>query len=372
MKIAASTALLLVASACGSEPAVIHVHPGDEIQPAIERAAALPKPVTVVVHAGTYRPQRRAQALIWFNERHDGVQVEARGHVVLSAANPELAKPTAASYPAVVNHVVYFGDGITRATRLSGFEITGANNFVTTSDKAGDIEPNADQPGLFKSLVFYADGGGIKVFGRSYPTIERVRLYDNYASPCAGGLSVEHRGYQDGALLIRDSIFDYNRTQVTGSAIDVLRGSSVVIENCLFVDNLANLGEDFIGQESGHEYNKQHGSGALTVFPTSVVRVVDCTFTNNWNGVDDKGTGNVYRNCIFWRNERPGGISPGARYELDILDAQGVSGCYIGGGVPDLRGTIDASRNVLDAPDPEFDAAFVPQAPVYAGVGYRP
>jgi hypothetical protein len=79
-------------------------------------------------------------------------------------------------------------------------------------------------------------------------------------------------------------------------------------------------------------------------------------------------------NTIFWRNNAPGGISAGPRYEMDIGDASGVTGSFIRGDVSDARGVIDRRANRVgeDAPDPRFDAAFVPQAPEYANVGYRP
>ena len=75
---------------------------------------------------------------------------------------------------------------------------------------------------------------------------------------------------------------------------------------------------------------------------------------------------------IFWKNGRGGGISPGARCELDILNASRVEGCFIKGEINDLRGTLDAQRNVLEAPDPLFDDAYRPRAAAYADVGYRP
>jgi hypothetical protein len=352
---------------------VFDVHPGDDIQSTLETAARVGAPGVkrVRVHAGTYRPTRPAQALIWFNARHDGLVVEAVGDVVLTAANPDIADPEAPSFPAVVNHVVFFGDGISSNTVLRGFRITGANNFVTRSEEGGTIEPFSVHAELRRNLFFYADGGGIKIFGRSYPTLEGLILEDNYASPCAGGISVEHRGFVDGTVTIRDCIFRDNRCQITGSAIDLLPGSAARIENCLFVENVSNMGEDFVSGR-GAEHNKEHGSGALTVFDGSRADVRRCTFTGNWNGIDGKGRGNRYVDSIFWRNDRPGGIAPGARYELDLLDGSGVEGCFINGVTPDLRGTIDASRNVLDAPDPRFDDAFRPRDPAYADVGYRP
>jgi len=348
-----------------------HVYPGEEIQEVLELAASDPDHKTVWVHPGTYRPARPGQALIWFNRRHDGITLAAKGRVVLTAANPEVADPVASSFPAVVNHVVYFGDGVSPATRLIGFEITGANNFVIDNEQIGSVEGEAALPELEKDSFFYSDGGGIKIFGRSYPILERLTVHHNYTSPCGGGVSVEHRGFNKKAVTFRDSIFRDNRTQITGAAIDLLPGSAAIIENCLFVGNVANTGPDFLSMQ-GDEYQKESGSGALTVFAGSNVWVRNSTFTGNWNGVDDKGVGNIYTDSIFWRNDAKGGISPGPRYELDILDGSNVRGCLIQGEVSDARGTISDTHNDLSAPDPDFDAAFIPRNSSYERVGYRP
>jgi hypothetical protein len=123
---------------------------------------------------------------------------------------------------------------------------------------------------------------------------------------------------------------------------------------------------------TGGEYLAEHGSGALTVFAGSKATVSRCTFTRNWNGVDDNGTGSTYVDSVFWNNTLPGGISPGARYELDITDGAGVRGSFIHGQTNDLRGTINRATNTFDPPDPRFDDAFVPHEPRYAAVGYRP
>ena len=88
------------------------------------------------------------------------------------------------------------------------------------------------------------DGGGIKVYARSYPTIEHVEVLGNYTSPCGGGVSVEHLGQVQDSVLFRNCIFRDNRTQITGSAFDLLHGSHTTIENCLFTGNVANLGVD--------------------------------------------------------------------------------------------------------------------------------
>ena len=284
----------------------------------------------------------------------------------------KIAGRSAASYPAVVNHVVYFGDGISRKTVFRGFNITGANNFVTRSDKPVCIEQLPKNSPLQKKIFYYSDGGAIKIFGRSYPTIDGIEIYNNYASPCAGGVSVENQGFNDQSPLLKNCIFRNNRSQVTGSAVDVLPGGNAVIENCLFVNNIANTGKDYIGQRSGSEYNKTHGSGALTVFRRSRAKVIRCTFTGNWNGVDDKGTANIYRDCIFWQNISPGGISEGKRYEIDILDGTGVRGCWIAGEIIDLRNSINPETNVLHAPNPQLDKSYTPLAKEYSAVGYRP
>ena len=351
-----------------AETGSYHVYPGGNIQDALEAAAKDAAHKTVLVHAGTYRPAARGQALIWFNERHDGITLEAVGEVILTAANPEIADAKASSSPAVVNHVVYFGDGITRKTVLRGLRITGANNFTTGSGEKSPIE--ADE--IRKTVFFYTDGGGIKIYARSYPTIEHVEVVDNYASPCGGGISVEHLGQVQESVLLRHCIIRNNRTQTTGGGVDLLHGSRATIENCLFVGNLSNMGVDVVGLLTGGEYHPEHGSGAMTVFAGSTATVSNCTFTGNWSGVDDDGTGSTYVDSIFWNNTLGGGISQGSRYELDITDGAGVRGTFIHGAINDLRQSIDKEKNTIDPPDPRFDAAFVPQAPQYAKVGYRP
>jgi hypothetical protein len=357
-----------------AEEGIYHVRPGMDIQAALELAAADPVNKTVRVHAGVYRPRAHGQAMIFFNQRHDGITLEAEGEVVLTSANPEIADPAVASYPCVVNHTVYFGDGISRKTVLRGFKITGANYYITQAESPIPIQPPVDHPKLQeRDLVYYTDGGGIKIWGRSYPWIDRVEIYDNFANPCAAAISVDLRGFTNEMPLITNSIFRNNRTQFTGSAIDLFgAGNAAEIRNCLFVGNIANRGINCFAfpREGFHE---RHGSGALTVFGGSRVTVDRCTFTGNYNGVDDDSNGSVYTNCIFWKNDLPGGIAPGERYELDIRDGSGVSNCWLGGGtISDLRKSIPADRNVLDAPDPQFDGEFRPTASEYKDVGYRP
>jgi hypothetical protein len=345
-----------------------HVHPGGSIQEALDAAAKHETRKTVIVHAGTYRPSAPGQALIWFNARHDGLTVEALGDVTLTAANSSLAVPGAHSQPAVVNHVVYFGDGISRRTIFRGFTICGANNFTTGSGEKSPIESDE----LRKTLFFYTDGGGIKVYARSFPTIENVEVAGNYTSPCGGGVSIEHLVEPRESVLFRNCIFRDNRTQTTGAGFDLLHFSKATLENCLFTGNISNMGVDAVGILAGGELHPEHGSGAMTVLPGAQAIVRRCTFTGNWNGVDDAGTGSSYADSIFWQNTAKGGISAGGRYEIDIEDGAGVKGCFIHGDTDDLRGTLTHGANTLAAPDPQFDAQFVPRAPQYAAVGYRP
>ena len=355
------------ASALEAKPDGFHVYPGGSIQDALDAAARDRSRKAVFVHAGVYRPAAPGQALIWFNARHDGLVVEAVGDVILTAANPAVADSEAPSAPAVVNHVVYFGDAISRRTVFRGFKITGARAFTTGSGEKSPIESDE----VRKTLFFYTDGGGIKVYARSFPTIENVEVCGNYTTPCGGGVSVEHLVTPRESVLFRNCVFRNNRTQTTGAGFDLLHYSKATLDNCLFAGNISNLGVDFVGILAGGEFHPDNGSGAMTVFAGAQATVNRCTFTGNWNGVDDAGTGSTYVDSIFWQNTAKGGIAPGRRYEIDIEDGAGVKGCFIHGEIDDLRGTIPRATNTLGAPDPQFDAHFVPRAAPYAGAGCR-
>ena len=97
-RIVLSTLLTLISahSLAADQGETIHVHPGKSIQAALERAAE-EGIGRVIVHAGTYRPPSPRQAMIWFNARHNGITLEAKGEVILTAANPDLADPSAPS-----------------------------------------------------------------------------------------------------------------------------------------------------------------------------------------------------------------------------------------------------------------------------------
>lgn len=342
-----------------------YVSPGENIQEAIELAAANPTNKVVKVLAGIYQPKAKRQALIWFNRAHSGVRLEAVGEVTLSAANPDLAAPSSRSFPAVVNHVIYFGDGVQSNTLLKGFRVTGANAYVT--DKfMKQMEPDQSVP---KNSFFLTDGGAIKIFGRSYPVLEDLEVLDNYTTPCGGGISVQHQGFNTNFVVLRNCVFRNNRAQVTGAAVDLLEGSAARLINCLFVGNASNLGVDVVARKSGEP--PFTNSGVLTVFQNSRAVVEHCTFTGNRNAVDDMGGLSEYRNSIFHQNNSLKG-QPGERYELDLAKGGVVKGCVVNGRVIDPLKVISPNENRLEAADPEFDKDFVPHRPGYKTAGYRP
>jgi hypothetical protein len=343
-----------------------HVFPGDDIQEALEQAAANKTNKIVRVHAGEYRPAGKRQALIWFNKTHDGIRLEAEGLVTLTAANPQLALPADPGFPAVVNHVVYFGDGISSNTVLKGFRISGANNFVT-KERTREMEPNRTIP---KNHFFYSDGGAIKVFGRSYPTLRNLEIADNFTSPCGAGISVQHQGFKLDSVLIENCVFLRNRAQGTGAAVDLLAGSAARIINCLFVGNVSNTGEDPVAKTSGER--PFVNNGVLTIFWKSSALVRHCTFTGNRNGVDDMGGESAYIGCIFVDNKLDEGLKGYGRYELAVNAGARVSGCFFNGVIHDMRQVVSAKDNALEAPPPRFTKEFVPEAPEFKNAGYRP
>ena len=366
--------VLLFSLTAFSAPALIptngayHVFPGGHIQEALDAAAADAQIKIVKVHSGLYRPEASGQAFIWLNARHDGIRLEADGDVTLTAANPTIADSKSASYPAVVNHVVYFGTGVSSNTVLRGFKITGANNFVTKTHTRR-IEPNTR---LEFGLFFYTDGGAVKIYGRSYPTLDQLEITNNYSSPCAGGVSIEHPkagANGDNRVCIRNCIFRNNRAQVTGAALDLLEGSDALVQNCLFVGNASNLGADFISVNA--QELQFTNNGVLTVFRNSRVILENCTFTGNRNGVDDMGRGSTYRRSIFWENTFAAGL-PAPRFELDLADGTGVSDCRVHGNQSDLKNTVAKEKNNFSNTPPNFRPDFEPAAPGFEGIGYRP
>jgi hypothetical protein len=343
-----------------------HVFPGQNIQDALQVASQNPTNKIVRVHAGLYRPGSKRQALIWFNRQHEGIHLEAIGAVTLSAANPDLSVAGSPGHPAIVNHVVYFGEGISSNTLLRGFRISGANHFVT--DKlTRQMEPDTTVP---KNLFFYTDGGAVKVFGHSSPSLRDLVVEDNYSSPCGAGISVQQQGFNQDSVLIENCVFVRNRAQVTGSAVDLLEGSAARIINCLFRANVSNTGADTVGLRAGER--PFTNSGVLTIFQRSRAWVENCTFTGNRNGVDDLGGASTYRDCIFYNNQLEGGTSADQRYELDLPLGGTVVNCLISGRIIDPRACVTAQANQLSPPMPKFNSVYVPEDPAYRQAGYRP
>ena len=80
--------------------------------------------------------------------------------------------------------------GSRRTPLLEGFRVTGANSFLCR-EKTREMEPDVTVP---KNFFFFSDGGAIKIFGRSYPTLRNIQVVDNFTSPCGAGISVQHQG----------------------------------------------------------------------------------------------------------------------------------------------------------------------------------
>jgi hypothetical protein len=338
-----------------------HAFPSDNLQAVLNLAATNKTARTIKVHAGTYLPRSPGQALIFLNRRHDGIHLLGMDRPVLTAANPALTSSSSAGYPAVVNHVIYFGDGVSSNTVVENFRLTGANHFVTNSFQA-EMEPDRELP---KGRFYYGDGGAIKIYRRSCPVLRDLEIVDNYASPCAGGISIQQEGENRNAVLIENCVFRNNRAEVTGAALDLLWGSSARVINCLFVGNVSNTGP-------GEGYNPFDNNGAVTVFPRSQARFQRCTFTGNRNGVDDMSGLGQYDQCLFYSNLLAGGTPGRARFELDLSHGGKVRHCAIMGRLQDPLGVVSATNNFLNPADLQLDDNHVPTGGDWTNVGYRP
>ena len=193
---------------------------------------------------------------------------------------------------------------------------------------------------------------------------------DNFASPCAAGVSIQQEGANELPVLLENCVFRNNRAQVTGAAIDLLAGSAAVIRNCLLVTNAGNAGMDPLTLRGGPLTFTNNG--VLTIFTGSRAVVDHCTFTGNRNAVDDMGGRSEYRDCIFSDNTLATGLTGTTRYEIDLLLGGKITGCVFHAPTPDLRTRVPAAANRLDAPPPRFTADFIPTDPAYARAGYRP
>lgn len=337
-----------------------HVFPSDDLQQVLNVAATNTALKTVLIHEGTYAPRNPGQALIYLNRAHDGIRLLGVGRPVLTAANPDLADRSARSFPAVVNHVVYCGDGLSTNTILAHFRLTGANHFVTNSLQ-DVMEPDRSIP---KGRFYYGDGGAVKIYHRSYPVLRDLEIVDNYCSPCAGGVSIQHEGATNGAVLIENCVFRGNRAEVTGAALDLLWGSEARVVNCLFVGNISNTGP-------GEGENPFSNNGAVTVFPRSRVQMERCTLTGNRNGVDELGGRSSFVDSLFFRNTVKAGVAGLPRFELDLQKGGDVRGCVIAGRILDPSKSVSPRANRIDPPGLELSGDFVPKGEGLEKVGYR-
>jgi Right handed beta helix region len=343
----------------------VYVAPGEDLQESLDRAARATHDRRLVIKSGVYSSNREQFCLLAITRRHDGVTVVGEGDVVLSA------RKTDSPDHAAVSHIIYCGDGVGPQTKIQNVTLSGALGRVTESG-APIEEYGSRAKVLQRGLFFQFDGGALKVFGDSAAVFRNVDFFDNETDLCGGAVSIEQQGVSTRPVVFQNCRFSGNRSPATGSAVDVLQGSKVELQNCLFTNNIANYGMDRIKQTFRLEYNPEHGCGALTVFPGSVATVSHCTFSGNWNAIDDHGTGSRYEHCIFDRNNASNGSRPGAAYEMDIVDGSRVTGCVFNSNNPDLRNTISGELNNLDVGDPLFDDQFVPGNPDCRSAGYRP
>jgi len=342
-----------------------HVLPGEEIQKYLDAAAINTLQKHVIVHAGTYAPSGKRQALIWLNQRHDGIRLEADGNVTLTAQNRDLAGHSSSNNSAMVNHVIYVGHLVGSNTLIKGFRVTGANAFCTKG-ATKRFEPDES---VLKNLFFFTDGGAIKVFGQSSPVFSDLIIENNFASPCAGGISIQQQGLTNQPVVIRRSIFRGNKAQVTGAALDLLGGSAAEVQNCLFLENASNLGDDVVAKISKEK--PFTNSGVVTVFEASSLIMRNCTFTGNRNAIDERGGRSVIENCVFYKNNLQTGL-PANRYEVELTTGTQMTGCEINGVVRFRSLPSEITEKILHADDPKFDALWRPENPAYGAIGYRP
>ncbi|MBN8246683.1 MAG: hypothetical protein J0L84_04485 [Verrucomicrobia bacterium] len=337
------------------------VQPGDDLQEVLNQAAQNPAVKTVRIHPGTYAPKAHGQALIYLNRAHDGLRVTGVGRPTLTASNPDIADRAAASFPAVVNHVIYLGDGLGTNTVVENLRLTGAHHFVTNSFQ-DRMEPDR---AFRKGRFYYGDGGAIKIYRRSAPVLRRLEIVGNYASPCAGGISIQQEGATNQVVLIEDCVFRDNRAEVTGAALDLLWGSHARVVNCLFTGNVSNTGP-------GEGENPFNNNGAITVFPRSRLQMERCTLTANRNGIDDLGGLGSYLGCLFVGNTLAGGNPGLPRFELHLPLGGVVRDCVIAGSVLDPHGVITNGANAVNPDGIRLDSDGMPVGERAKGRGYRP
>ncbi len=214
---------------------VIEVLPGESVQAALDQAKSGD---TVLVHPGTYSPQKSGEAFIIFRKRHNGVKLLGK---------PSCPDKVVLDGKQKVLHVVYFEQGIERSTELSGFTITGGFTFPE------EIFPAGHQPELRSGIShdddFYHDGAGVMVYNSS-PLIRDNIITQNSSERCGGGISVfrvrspifslsrwENFFTPVQGPAIINNLISKNQTMKTGAGIDVYHGTKAVIVNNLLLAN---------------------------------------------------------------------------------------------------------------------------------------
>ena len=343
-----------------------HVRPGDSIQEALEKAARDPVNKTVFVHAGTYRPQAKGQALIWFNARHDGITLQAVGDV--DADRGQSARSPTAAPPAIRPSSITSSISATASRQRRS--CAASRSPARTTSRPAPASSRRSSPttcarrcsSIPTAAASRSTRGRIRRSSRSRSTATtRARA----AAASRSSISTRCRSRRSSATASSAT----TAPRRPGSAVDLLHGSRAMLENCLFVGNIANMGVD-VRRPARPAANtiRENGSGALTVFERIACDGQPLHVHRQLERRRRRRHRQHLRRLIFWKNNLPGGISPGKRYEIDIVDGGGVKRCFINGDVNDLRETIDRKgANTFDAPDPRFDAHVRPvSAPHYA------
>ena len=110
---------------------------------------------------------------------------------------------------------------------------------------------------------------------------------------------------------------------------------------------------------------RRTGSGCADgLSPARAVEVRNCTFTDNWNGVDDKGRGSAYSNTIFWNERarwrhRPPAAATKSIYSTAAASAAALSAAksttYVGTLDPEAQRTYSkhSTHNSTSTTDPK-------------------
>lgn len=331
----------------------IDVFPGDSAS--IQAAIDLATPgTTVLLHPGTYRPAANGEAMLVFRAAKNGVSLRGTGatpdEVILDGSHQVL-------------HVAFFDAGIDASTTVENLTVTGGRAVP------GEVLPPGYVTVLRPEILsmdndFYNDGAGLMLFTAS-PTVSRVRIHDNYAFRCGGGISVfapGGQGFPAVGPVIRDSEFRGNAAgSGTGGAIDVYNGVNADIVNDLFVGNFGWGGS--IAVLDGASALIRHCTfdgganiGAVAATPNAAATIRDSIFVNmTLQPPYDlmAGPRNQASNCCFWN---VAGWTPEAgrgHVVADPLFAAGPRGAYylgqVAAGQPADSPCVDAGSVAASA-----------------------